>query len=331
MWLLLLTLVVGYSSCSESIKQEPSLDQEQNDQEEQEDPNWSVNGRYLVIYASRSGNTENVAHQIQSTLNCDILEVEPITPYESDYNSMLTRAEQELNNIRNGNYPSIKTNVESFDEYDMIFVGYPIWHGHMATPMQTFLYEHADKLSDKRIALFATSGSSGISTSVNEAQSLCTNSTFTETLHLTASTLSEMQNRVTEWLIAIDAMNENSNNNTMNIKLSFANHTLMATLVDNSSTRVLLDTLSKRDIVIEMSDYGNMEKVGPFGFMLPRNDEQITTSAGDLILYQGNSFVIYYAPNSWSFTRLGKINNTSQSELIELLGSGNLTVTLSLE
>lgn len=73
-----------------------------------------------------------------------------------------------------------------------------------------------------------------------------------------------------------------------------------------------------------------MEKVGSLGQDLPTNDEQITTEAGDLILYQGNSFVIYYAPNSWNFTRLGKINDVTAEELQEILGEGDVTVTLSL-
>lgn len=73
-----------------------------------------------------------------------------------------------------------------------------------------------------------------------------------------------------------------------------------------------------------------MEKVGSLGQDLPVNDEQITTEAGDLILYQGNSFVIYYAPNTWNFTRLGKINGVSAEELQDILGEGDITVTLSL-
>lgn len=73
-----------------------------------------------------------------------------------------------------------------------------------------------------------------------------------------------------------------------------------------------------------------MEKVGSIGTDLPRNDEQITASAGDLILYQGNSFVIYYAPNSWDFTKFGRIQNMTADELKELLGDGDVTVTLSL-
>ena len=124
------------------------------------------NGRYLVLFASRTNNTERVAQLIQTTLDCDMLEVEPETAYDNDYNSMLERSQEELAAIRQGNYPPVKTSMESFDDYDIVFVGYPIWYGSMATPMQTFLHSHASKLAGKRIALFVTSGSSGIETSV---------------------------------------------------------------------------------------------------------------------------------------------------------------------
>lgn len=138
--------------------------------DEPDTPPPGGNGRYLVVYYSRTSNTERVAQQIQTTLDCDILEVEPQTAYENDYDAMLSRAQSKLEAIRQGNYPAIRTSVESFDQYDMIFVGYPIWYGSMATPMQTFLHNHAEKLSGKRITLFATSGSSGILSSVSEAR-----------------------------------------------------------------------------------------------------------------------------------------------------------------
>ena len=79
-----------------------------------------------------------------------------------------------------------------------------------------------------------------------------------------------------------------------------------------------------------MRDYANMEKVGTLPVDLPRNDEPINTDACDLILYQGNSFVIYYDTNSWSLTRLGRIDNITKSELKSILGTGDVTVTLSL-
>ncbi|MGM9743112.1 MAG: flavodoxin family protein [Candidatus Cryptobacteroides sp.] len=184
--------------------QQPEQPQNPGDNKDDDNPDTPApggNGRYLVLYASRTGNTERVAKLIQTTLDCDILEVEPETPYEDDYNAMLERAQEELASIRQGNYPPVKTSVDSFDSYDMVIVGYPIWYSSMATPMQTFLKDHATKLTGKRIALFATSGSSGMSTSVSEARGLCSDATILdETLLLTSSTLSQMDSRVPAWL-----------------------------------------------------------------------------------------------------------------------------------
>lgn len=104
-----------------------------------------------------------------------------------------------------------------------------------------------------------------------------------------------------------------------------------AKLENNSSARALKEILEKGDISIQMQDYANMEKVGPIGKTLPRNDTQTTTAPGDLILYQGKYFVIYYAPNSWNFTRLGKIENINENELKSALGEGDATVILSIK
>lgn len=114
------------------------------------------------------------------------------------------------------------------------------------------------------------------------------------------------------------------------IKLQIGEYIFTATLADNSSAEALKEILKEGPITINMKDYANMEKVGSLGTNLPRNDEQITTEPGDLILYQGNAFVIYYAPNSWNFTGIGKIDDVTQKELIEALGNGDVKVTLSL-
>lgn len=106
--------------------------------------------------------------------------------------------------------------------------------------------------------------------------------------------------------------------------------TFTATLVDNSSTQALIELLEKGPVTIDMEDYANMEKVGPIGRTLPRNDKPTTTGPGDLILYQGRYFVIYYDNNSWDLTRLGKIDGATQAELKSTLGKGNVTVTISL-
>ena len=122
---------------------------------------------------------------------------------------------------------------------------------------------------------------------------------------------------------------ETTEDNTMNVIVG--DTTFTATLADNSSAQALVELLQEGPLTIEMSDYGNMEKVGPIGQTLPANNEQITTEPGDIILYQSNSLVIYYAPNTWNFTRLGKIQNRSAEDLKRVLGRGGVTVTLSLD
>ena len=108
-------------------------------------------------------------------------------------------------------------------------------------------------------------------------------------------------------------------------------HTLTATIYDNSSSRALVELLQKSSITIGMHDYGNFEKVGSLPSSLPRNDTQITTEPGDIILYQGNQITIYYDTNSWNFTRLGKIDGMTKVELKKILGKGNVTAMLSIE
>ncbi|MCR4630894.1 MAG: hypothetical protein K5786_04620 [Treponema sp.] len=113
-------------------------------------------------------------------------------------------------------------------------------------------------------------------------------------------------------------------------------HTLTATLSDNSSATAFYELLGKGPVTIEMHDYGSFEKVGSLGTSLPRNDTQITTQAGDIILYQGNQITIYYDTNSWNFTRLGKVVPTgsttsiTQAELKKILGKGDVTAVFSV-
>ncbi len=107
-------------------------------------------------------------------------------------------------------------------------------------------------------------------------------------------------------------------------------HTLTAKLADNSSATAFYELLGKAPVTIEMHDYGSFEKVGSLGTSLPRNDTQITTQAGDIILYQGNQITIYYDTNSWNFTRLGKVNGVTQAELKQILGKGDVTAVFEI-
>lgn len=115
------------------------------------------------------------------------------------------------------------------------------------------------------------------------------------------------------------------------ISLTVDGNTMTATLVDNEATRELKALLEKGDITVRMSDYGGFEKVGILPQSFPTSNAQITTEPGDIMLYQGNNIVIFYGSNSWSYTRLGKIAGATASNLKKFLGSGDITLTLSLD
>ena len=107
---------------------------------------------------------------------------------------------------------------------------------------------------------------------------------------------------------------------------------LNVTLAKNKAVTALVEILKQGDITYTANDYGGFEKVGNLGHSLPTENTQITTEAGDVILYSGNQIVLFYGSNSWSYTRLGKINGYSASELRTILGagSGSVQVRISL-
>lgn len=117
---------------------------------------------------------------------------------------------------------------------------------------------------------------------------------------------------------------------SMTIRIAVNGHNLTATLADNSSSRALVELLKDGGITVNAHDYGSFEKVGSLPRSLPRNDEDITTSAGDIILYQGSSICFYYSTNSWDFTRLGRIDGSEKLDLRDIYGSGDATFVLSL-
>ncbi len=108
---------------------------------------------------------------------------------------------------------------------------------------------------------------------------------------------------------------------------------LEVTLAKNSAVDALVEILKQGDIIYTADDYGGFEKVGDLGHTLPTENSRITTQAGDVILYSGDRIVLFYGSNTWSYTRLGKINGYSASELRTLLGAddGSIQVRISLK
>lgn len=115
------------------------------------------------------------------------------------------------------------------------------------------------------------------------------------------------------------------------IYLTIADKVMKATLVDNQATEALLSRLSASPVTVAMNDYGGFEKVGELPEPLPASDTRITTVPGDIMLYQGDNIVIFYGPNTWSYTPLGIIEGVTTDEIRQFLGSGSVSLTLSLK
>ncbi len=114
----------------------------------------------------------------------------------------------------------------------------------------------------------------------------------------------------------------------MKMSVQVGDSTFTATLEENEAVDAFVEMMEQGPVTIEMNDYSGFEKVGSLGRSLPASNRQTTTQAGDIVLYQGNQIVIFYGSNSWSYTRLGKIDNLTGWE--KALGSGDVIVTFSL-
>ena len=99
---------------------------------------------------------------------------------------------------------------------------------------------------------------------------------------------------------------------------------------DNASVKAL-KALAEKGLTIEMSMYGGFEQVGAIGEDLPRDDRQTTTACGDIVLYSGDQLVVFYGSNAWAYTRLGHITDQTPAQMKELLGNGDVTITLSMD
>ena len=114
----------------------------------------------------------------------------------------------------------------------------------------------------------------------------------------------------------------------MKMTVKIGGSVFTATLEDNAATRELVEMMKQSPITINMSDYSGFEKVGPLGKSLTTDNHQTTTTAGDIVLYNGNQIVMFYGSHSWSYTRIGKIDDLSGWK--EALGSGSITAEFSI-
>lgn len=283
--------------------------------------------RILVAYFSATGSTRGVAEHIADIVGADLFEIAPEEPYtgaDLDYRDASSRASREQDDP--AARPAIHGEVEDMGQYGVVFLGYPIWHGQAPKIISTFL-EGCD-LSGKTVIPFCTSGGSGIDGSEGALNALAPQARWRSGERFGAGASREA---VKDWVdgLELGATGPMEGEDGM-LNIAVNKTVLTAALADNSSARALAELLADGPLSVEMRDYNRMERVGPLGADLPANDEWIDAQAGDLILYQGNQLVIYYGVNSWSLTRLGRIEGVGAGELRDILGGGDVRVTLSM-
>lgn len=297
----------------------------------------TVYAKTLIVYYSFTGNCKAIATELQSQIDADILQVYPAEDGLDYAANNYELGSQLISAIRNNpdsqsSYPDVLDVDMDISQYSTYIIITPLWWSQMSAIMQSFLFRNAACFAGKNVGLIVSSYSSGISGVESDAKRLLPKANFmSESLWINNSKFSQRKTLIAEWLKNVDYENisKKQTSNTMNITVN--SHVLTVDLVDNSSTEALLELLKEGPITYEAHDYGNFEKVGNIGHTLPQNNEDITTEPGDVILYLGTNICIYYDTNEWDFTRLGKIRDVSQDELKKILGTGNVTVTLSLD
>lgn len=118
---------------------------------------------------------------------------------------------------------------------------------------------------------------------------------------------------------------------TTEMKLFIGDEEVNVEWEDNDAVAALQESVGEEPITVDMSMYDDFEQVGELGMSLPAEDEQITTEAGDIMLYSGDKIVVFYGSNSWAYTPLGKVTDKLPEEMAELLGQGDVTITIAQE
>lgn len=185
------------SSEASSVTSESSVDAEvpasgaPSSQEEES----AEDGATLVAYFSWSGNTRQMAEIIAQETDADLFEISTVTPYTDDYNELLDIAQQEQSEAAR---PELDAQVENWDSYDTIFIGFPNWWSDAPMAVYTFLESY--DFNGKTLIPFNTSASGGFGRSLSGISESVSGTTMLDGLDLTESELGDAQSRITIWL-----------------------------------------------------------------------------------------------------------------------------------
>lgn len=283
----------------------------------------------LVVNFSCTGNTKPLAEKAADYLNADFYEIIPAIPYtDADINYSDDNCRANKEQADDSARPEIAGDKVDVSEYDTVIISFPLWWGEEPRIIDTFMETY--DLSGKTLTCFCTSGGSGITTAESNLHAFVADGRWLDGIRFEAGASDdEIENWVNS-IGLIPALNEETENSEMinKMKVQIGEYTFTATLEENEAVNELIKMMKEGPIVLELDDYSGFEKVGSLGKSLTRRDKQTTTESGDIVLYSGNNIVIFYGSNSWSYTRLGKIDDLTHWE--KALGKGSVTATFSL-
>ncbi len=291
-------------------------------------------GKTLVVYYSYTGNCREIVKTLTSQIQADVLEIQPAEKglkYEANNYALGT---QLLNAIKaNPNdassYPAIDPVTTSLSNYKNIIIVTPLWWSQMAAIMQTYLFNYGPQMAGKNVAMIVSSASSGISGVVSDAKRLIPDAEWMgDALWINNSNRRNTTSLVQNWLKTLNFAQEQTTIDKMYITID--GQTQSITLVENDATKALVEKLQQSPVTVTLNSSGGFEIWGALGFSLPTSDQQITAQPGDVILYNGSNICLFYGTNSWSYTRLGKIDGLSENELRTFLKAGNSNISIKL-
>ena len=325
--LVALLMLIGLSACDKDAGETAakiSTPTVRNESQAQAPQSENSNSQILVAYFSRTRNTKTLAEYAAEYCSADIYEIKAKVPYtddDIDYNNSGSRANREQND--KSSRPEIAGMLTNMAQYNTIILAYPIWWGQAPRIIDTFLEQY--DFSGKTIIPFCTSGSSDIGTSDDYLHALVDDTVkWADGRRFAAGTSKET---LTEWLSQVYPEQQSVKNEEVNMKLYINGMQIPVTWEYNDSVKALKEEAAKGDITVAMSMYSDNEQVGSLGKSYPSKNTQTTTQNGDIVLYNGSNIVVFYGSNSWSYTRLGKIN-LSKSEVTALLSNGDVQLKL---
>ncbi len=202
--LLSMTLLFSFAACSngasaasrdDSAEAPAASEETVNSRESAKADDPAGEGGTLIAYFSWSGNTEKMAQTIQEEIGGDLFQIEPAVPYTDDYDALLDIAQQEqADNAR----PELAAQVENWDSYEAVFVGFPNWWSDAPMAVYTFLESY--DFSGKTLIPFNTSASGGFGRSLSGIEESAAGADILEGLALTEEELENVQSEVSGWL-----------------------------------------------------------------------------------------------------------------------------------